>query len=208
MKKIAIIIFATIVYLSAYSQEMNTLFSSNDKETTFGGYGAPIIRASQVNGTFGTAIGGKGGFTINRSITFGGIGMGYVSDYAFIGDNFAGNQNADLHLGMGAGGIFLEYTIAMEKTVHISIPINIMAGGVIISDEKIHQTNQNVDDDIESSAVFLLEPGINIEFNVTKYFIPTLNIGYRIAMGSSLKSLSNQDLSGFHIGLEFKFGKF
>ncbi len=208
MKKIAAIIFATVMCMSVYSQEMNTLFSSSDKETTFGGYGAPLIRAAQINGVFGTAIGGKGGFTINRSITFGGIGMGNVSDYAFKGDNFAGNQNADLQIGMGAGGIFLEYTIGMHKAIHFSIPLNIMAGGVFVSDETIEETDPNKDETIESSSVFLLEPGINIEFNTTKFFIPTLNVGYRIAMGSSLQNLSDKDLSGLHIGLELKFGKF
>ncbi len=210
MKKIAIIIIATVISISSYAQEINTLFSTKDSAstTTIGGYGAPIIRASQINGIIGAAIGGKGGLTINNKITIGGIGYGHVTDYAFKGNNFAGNENADLHLGMGAGGLFFEYTIGMKNAVHFSIPLNIMAGGVFTSDKTLDDINDDIDETIENSGIFILEPGINIEFNFTKNFVPTLNFGYRHVMGSSLINLSDKDLSGFHVGLELKFGKF
>ncbi len=206
--KIITIVLIILISISGYSQEINTLFNSDNKEITFGGYGGPIIRASHVNGVFGIAIGGKGGFTINRSFTFGGIGIGYVSDYSFKGDNFAGEDNVDLHIGMGAGGIFFEYVIGMQKAVHIAIPVNLMAGGISISEKKNVDYDKKSDENVEDSGVFFLEPGINIEFNISKFFMPTLNIAYRFAMGSSLENLSDKDLSGFHVGLEFKFGKF
>ena len=205
MKKISVILIAITISFIGYSQEMNTLFSSKDSVITFGGYGSPIFRASQINGDWGMAIGGKGGFTINRKFTFGGIGYGHASDYTFKGDNFAGNENADLHIGMGAGGIFFEYTIGMKNAVHFSIPLNILAGGVFISDKSL---DDDIGKTVENSGIFLLEPGINVEFNFSKFFIPTLNFGYRYIMGSTLHNLSNEDLSGFHVGLELKFGKF
>ncbi len=208
MKKISVLLIAMAISFFGYSQEMNTLFSSKDSVITFGGYGAPIFRASQINGMWGVATGGKGGFTINRKFTFGGIGYGLASDYTFKGDNLLGNKNADLHLGMGAGGIFFEYTVGMKNAVHFSFPLSMMAGGILISDKKLDDFDEDIDKGVESSGVFLLEPGVNIEFNFTKFFVPTLNFGYRHVMGSSLVNLSDTDLSGFHVGLELKFGKF
>ncbi len=209
MKKLSVLIVTIAISFLGYSQEINTLFSSKDTTVSFGGYGSPILRASQINGIGGVAIGGKGGFTINQKFTFGGIGYGHVSDYVFKGDNLAGKSDVDLHIGMGAGGVFFEYTIGMKNAVHFSIPLNIMAGGVFISDKSLENNNDDdIDETIEKSGIFLLESGINIEFNFTKFFMPTLNIGYRHVMGSSLKNLTDEELSGFHIGLVLKFGKF
>ena len=55
---------------------------------------------------------------------------------------------------------------------------------------------------------FILETGINLEFNVSKHFIPALNISFRQVLESSLTNLDNQDISGFSLGLMFKFGEF
>ncbi len=208
MKKLSILLIVMAISLLGYSQEINTLFGSKDSTVTFGGYGGPFVRASQINGMWGVATGGKGGFSVNQKFTFGGIGYGFSSDNTFKGNNFQGNENADLYLKMGAGGIFFEYTVGMRRAVHVSFPLNIMAGGVLISDKKLDDFDDDADNGIESSGVFLIEPGINFEFNFTKYFVPTLNLGYRHVMGSSLRNLSDSDLSGFHVGLEFKFGKF
>ncbi len=195
----AMMALSTIIF----SQEIRTL-SSNDgvKNESKNGYGGPLIEAPYINDDWGIMIGGKGGFIINQKFAFGGIGKGLVSTNNFLGDNLNGSENASLSLGYGAGGIFAEYIFSLESPIHFSIPVNFMAGGISIEDASAENT------EIESSGIFIVEPGINLEFNVSKTFIPALNISYRQVFGSSLVNLSNADISGVSIGLILKFGSF
>ena len=100
------------------------------------------------------------------------------------------------------GGIFVEYLYQLESPIHFSIPLNLMGGGVSVED-----ANSN-DSEIESSGIFVIEPGINLEFNISKTFIPAINLSYRQAIGSALENLSDQDLSGISFGITLKFGSF
>ncbi|MEO9966665.1 MAG: hypothetical protein ABJF11_12785 [Reichenbachiella sp.] len=188
------------VSTSVFSQEMNTIISKEDSSwTSISAYGGPFIGATQLNKNWGVSIGGKGGFILNRKFAFGGIGMGTASDYSFVGNNLTGNTDASLEVSYGAGGVFVEYISQITKAVHFSVPLNLMVGGVSIKDS---------DMDVESSRAFILEPGVNLEFNLTKSFIPCINFSYRRFFGSSLDNLGDQDLSGFNLGLVFKFGYF
>ena len=99
----------------------------------------------------------------------------------------------------GAGGVFFEYVFNIENLIHFSIPLNIMAGGINIYDSK-------TEIEIESSAFFIIEPGINIDLNVSKHYIQSLYISYRQVLGSSLVNLDDKNISGLNIGLIFKFG--
>ncbi|MEO9485195.1 MAG: hypothetical protein ABJG47_17180 [Ekhidna sp.] len=191
-----------LVFISTaiFSQEMNAIFSKDSSNRiSTGAYGGPFVSATQLNGNWGISIGGKGGIIINRKFALGGIGMGTASDYGFVGDNFSGNSNASLDVSYGAGGIFLEYISHITNTIHYSLPINLMAGGISIKDNDL---------DVESSSAFIIEPGVNIEFNLTRSFIPGINFSYRQFFGSSLNNLDDTDLSGFNIGMVFKFGSF
>lgn len=186
-----------------FSQEIKTLSSNGGLKTkTFGGYGGSLIQLSNINNDWGIIIGGKGGVVINRRFAFGGIGKSLVNSIDFLGDDLNGNENASLSLSYGAGGIFVEYISKLESPIHFSIPVNFMGGGVSVEDAT------SDDSEIESSGIFVIEPGINLEFNVSKYFIPGISLSYRQVFGSSLVNLSDQDISGVSIGLMFKFGNF
>ena len=200
--KSTIIIALVFLTISSYAQEMKTLFIEyKSKTNTYGGYGGPLMNSIHMNGEWGMVMGGKGGVIINHKIAFGGVGMGLVSNTTFVENGPEVNTNEILNLDFGAGGIFVEYFFMLDSPVRFSIPLNIMTGGVSINDVNTYTEK-------ESSYVFILEPGINMEFNVANQFIPAINISYRQAIGSSLVNISNKDLSGFSIGLIFKFGDF
>lgn len=202
--KTKLVMLALMVCSSwVFSQEIETFTSNPDKQsTTIGGFGGPILQVSQINMDWGLVFGGKGGVIINRKWAFGGIGKGLTKSLNFLGDDLNDNKNASLDLNFRAGGLFLEYLINLEKPIHFSIPINLMAGEVYIEDATL------VDSEIEASGIFMIEPGINVEFNISKFFIAGINLSYRQVLGSSLINLSNQDISGANIGLIFKFGSF
>ena len=188
-----------------FSQEIKTVFKSDTN--TYGGYGGPLIKMSHINNDWGLIIGGKGGVVINRKLAFGGIGEALITNNDFFGDNLNGDEHSPLNLTYAAGGVFLEYIFNLESPVHISIPINLMAGGIAITDNTCISDNK-CDTEVESSGSFIIEPGVNLEFNLSKHFISAINISYRQVFGSSLVNLKNEDLSGVSMGIILKFGDF
>ena len=198
MKKINLIILLLALSTICFSQEIRTL-TSKDTTKTFGGYGGPLIEMTQINNDWGVLFGGKGGFIVNRKFAFGGIGMAMVNSPDFIGSKES--TDVPLQLSYASGGVFFEYFFNLESPVHVSIPLNIMGGGVTI-----HKENTNYE--IESSGMFVIQPGINLEFNMTKHFIPALYVSYRQVLASKLENLNNNDLSGLSMGLILKFGGF
>lgn len=76
-----------------------------------------------------------------------------------------------------------------------------MGGGVTVLDN-------DSSEEIEQSGMLVLQPGLNVEFNVTTYFVPAIYISYRQVIGSSLENFDNSDPSGLSLGLVLKFGGF
>ena len=198
MKKIKIITLLMVLPIITYDQDIRTL-TSKDTIKTFGGYGAPIVETTQMTGEWGVLFGGKGGVILNRKFAFGGVGVAMVSNHVFNGNTET--TSGPMQLEYASGGIFFEYFYKLESPVHFSIPINIMGGGVTVLDEHSNQ-------EIEASGMLVLQPGLNVEFNVTKFFIPGFYVSYRQVIGSSLENFDNSDLSGLSLGLVLKFGGF
>lgn len=160
-----------------------------------------FIKGTQLKQEWVTVIGGRAGFLLNRKLAFGGVGCGYLMTKNIVGNDGAGNPNANLSLKMGAGGIFFEYIHNMEAPIHFSIPINFTIGTMEVIDP---QSGNRV----ESSPVNMIEPGINIDFNISRIFILSLSGSYRMAKINTLQNLDDKDLSGFVIGLTGRFGSF
>jgi len=191
--------------------EMRTLFGNNDK-ISHGGYGALLINYSQFDDKDVVLVGGRGGWIINHGITLGIGGYGFANQISY-NDLTLGDQNYDkVFLSGGYGGLLVEPIIFPMKPVHISIPVLIGAGGAAYVNEAFYN-NQNNNQDwnyytIQSSAFFVLEPGIEIEFNVVKFMRIGLGGYYRYTSGLNLEKTGEHIMDGFSAGLSLKFGKF
>jgi hypothetical protein len=208
MKNISLTIAFLILTTISYSQEINT-FSKRDtsKALIIGGYGELFGGATTINNDWGVMFGAKGGINFNRKLGFGPIAKVNIGLWEFQGNNLNGSDSAYLELYMGSVGLFIEYVIMMEKKIHISIPVNIMVGGATVNDA-IDSNKKGNNNSVESTGLFIIEPEVNIDFNVAKFFIPNIKIGYRATFGSELVNVSSQDLSGVYFGIGLKFGKF
>ena len=54
----------------------------------------------------------------------------------------------------------------------------------------------------------VVEPGANLEFNVTRFFHLGLGASYRYVQGLSMSSLTDEQLLSWAINLNLKFGSF
>ena len=206
IKTLSLLLICSISFTVHSQQEtdnhkIQTLFSNNQKNT-YGGFGTPIFGIGQFADQWNAMVGGKGGVIVNRKLAIGLIGMAKVGTSSIDSGTIT---NDNLNLSYGAGGLFVEYISRLEKPIHLSFPINLMLGGVSIKED----IENGDDSEIESSSVFVLEAGINLEFNMSKYFIPALQVGYRnVFLNETMNLVNENDVSGLYVGLNFKFGKF
>lgn len=199
MKKVYFLISLMVLTASIQAQQTDSPLSKGQQSgVRYSGYGGPLLLVTGINNELGFCIGGKGGAVLNETLVFGGLGFGMVNPLELTGNNLTDNFDVPLEMSFGAGGIFFEYIFNFGDRIQFSIPVNIMAGGI-----KIYESNSETE--IESSALFILEPGINIDLYISGSYTQSFFVSYRQAIGSSLINLDDADISGVNVGMIFKF---
>ena len=120
-----ILMLVTLVSLTFGEDNINNGFEPStlldNKEMSFGGYGAPIFQGMYMNNQFYYAAGGEGGLILNHQYIIGGAGKGVTTPI------YTTNNS---RLFMGWGGLMLGYVYAPEALVHPYIKTVIGAGGI------------------------------------------------------------------------------
>lgn len=205
-----LLVFATglIMAQDAEPEKFKTLFSKGSKVR---GFGALDIKYSEINHNNNMLVGVKGGVIINSHLILGLGGYGMSSINKFDGIDPA----QDLYLYGGYGGLLIGYTIAPKEVIHLSFPILIAAGGFEVSDRNYFNEIRNrgqieLDHRIEHSTALVIEPGAELEINVTKFFRIALGGSYRMVRGVTLdrNNITDDDLSNWSTHATLKFGKF
>jgi hypothetical protein len=201
---------------SRTEQEFKTIFNGNksNNKIIHGGYGGIMMNYTQIDNKDAFLAGIRGMWIVNHGIGIGIGGYGFANELKFYNDS---NNSSDYSLAGGYGGLTIEPIIAAKSPVHVSFPVLIGAGGVATIQEQwspypYYDNNYYSED---AKAFFVIEPGVELEFNMVKFFRVALGAYYRYTSdvtlqtwtGSEYKSI-NPDLSGFSFGLTLKFGKF
>ena len=194
-------------------QSIKTLFGSNDGRIEHGGWGGFTLGYTKVAGKDAFLSGGRGGWLIDHHFTLGLAGYGFFTDMDY--NSQAQPTIDDYSLGGGYGGLLLEPIIFPFKPVHVSFPVLIGGGGAFVIDE---MTYHGYEEYGSYGSYFVLEPGIDIEFNIVRFFRVALNVGYRYTSDLSLDYYSSPGtmefsvpadaIRGFNAGITMKFGKF
>jgi hypothetical protein len=174
--------------------EIKTLFPKNRSN---GGYGALTFSYTQIDGKDAFMMGGRGAWVIGHSFALGFGGNGFINDIDFENPHNIG----------GYGGLYLEPIIAPKFPVHISFPILIGGGGIT---NMIYSDNWEdfYYEDSSTDAYFIIEPGAELEFNLTRNMRMSLTCTYRFTTDILIQNVSPDILKGFSYGLAMKFGKF
>ena len=163
-----------------------------------GGFGAPVVKLTQIDDRFGVLMGGRGGWIINGSVVIGGGGYGLANSSSFDLTNGAGDSGT---LEMGYGGLELGYVHRPDALVHVSVGLLIGGGGVAWNRDG--PSGSQVDD-----SFFVVEPEADVVLNVTRILRIGAGVSYRFARGVELFELRDADLSGFAGVVAFNFGSF
>ncbi len=212
MKKIVIVtalIMASAFMALAQTDEQverpvkntSTLFGDNAKVR---GFGALDFKVSEFKDDLAILAGVHGGIIINDHFMIGLGGKGIATNISFDGINPANK----LHMYGGYGGLMIGGIFAPKKAIHISVPILIGAGGAEVTDQNYFGTYSESNGFYETSAFFIVEPGMEVEINLTKFFRIGLGVSYRMISGSEFINIKDKELSGFSSGISLKFGGF
>lgn len=172
-----------------------------------GGFGGPVMKVTQFCGDTGIMIGGRGAWVINHALAIGGGGYGLVSDIK-APEDISKEAKENLVLEVGYGGPILEFIILSDKLVHLSVNTLIGGGGVSYLEENWRWDDRYYYDVYETDSFFVLEPSIDLELNIAKFFRVGMGISYRYVNDVELEGLKDSDISGLSGTFTFKFGRF
>lgn len=172
---------------------------------TGGGYGAFTAGYSTIQDRHAYEFGFRGMWVINHSIAMGFGGTGFANQAIY--NSSSGSDN---FVTGGYGGFIIEPIVAPMYPVHIAFPILIGGGGI----SYVETDWEEFDNFVAATDFFMLiQPGAELELNVTRFFRIGLGASYRFptdfnATTTETPELSPQDLKGFSYSLSFKFGRF
>lgn len=212
MKRILLLLAIFSLSISTFSQavedettekrkddEIKTLIGGSDE---IGGYGGLSVLYSQIDAKDAIVFGARGGLIMGHMFAMGIGGAGFVNDAHY---DFALDRNVSLT--GGYGGMFFEPILLPKFPVHLSVPVLIGIGGVAYT--SVERTEWDDQYFVEDSETFLLvEPGIELEMNITHFFRFAMGAYYRYTSEIELLNTDKDVLNGFSFGVNFKFGKF
>jgi hypothetical protein len=214
MKKIFTFLLLALMVQVGFTQEqeeikkekkesdINTIFTEDNFKIT-GGLLGPEFKVSDTYDDYGLLIGLKLGGIVNDNFFIGLAGYGLTTKSTFHSDGLR------LRVGMGYGGLAMEYTIMGKKALHFSIPVLVGVGGYTFYEEN-DDPFWNDYNDVDNTVAFIVEPGVNVELNITKFLRFSTGVSYRYVTATQLDVLdiSNADLSNLSYNASFKFGFF
>lgn len=188
----------------------------------------PVQTLLNNNSNVGLVVGFTNGFSIidNKDAFVGGMNLGLILDHSLTigiaGRGFGCSSSfnnivpgKEAFLGGGYGGLFIEPILTPTEVFHLTFPCLLGAGGAAYVEHQDWNYNDDGWDNhdhhnvtLDSDGFFVLEPGVQVEMNVVRWFRIGIGASYRWVYGLDLKKTDADMLDGFTTGMTFKFGKF
>jgi hypothetical protein len=192
---VATLMFNSTVAVAQPQDSTKTLFKSDVKVSELW---VPEVKLNSIQGDIGTLIGFYGGALINRTVLLGiagGVNLGHPRvNYGYFG-------------GIG------QFIFKAENLVHCSGQLVLAYG----STKDYENPKSGLLDNfwnISGAHYFMMEPGVNLEVNLSKKLTFVAGVSYRYVSGLnendenvSITHVTNKDLSGLNFNVGLKFGK-
>lgn len=200
-----------VLYASAQERmeeedEITTIFNGNRSN---GGYGALSFSWTELEHQDAFLVGARGAWIIDHSFAIGIGGYGFINDldhHHWMEE--AWDDEFDNTLAGGYGGIYFEPIIGPRLPVHLSFPILVGAGGIArVANDDYWDHHWQFDENHED-AFFIVEPAVELEFNVARFMRMAATFSYRFTTDIEMENTNPEVLEGFNAGVIFKFGKF
>lgn len=186
MKNIACIIFViSALMFETYSQTIE-----------HGGYVAPVMKLTSVNGQAATFLGGKAIWVIHEHFGIGAAAYGLVNR---ISGPASSIDHLKRNLDLGYGGLVFEYFSAPAKD--ISLTIGILCAG---ADLRFYMPETGFPEQF-----LIWEPQVSCGYKISSVFTLWAGISYRfLAQYNDANPLMQTDVQGLTATFSVSFGKF
>ena len=194
------VLIVALMFLSqgSFAQESGSARTLLNQDVSLSDVFAPEVKVNSIQGKIGTLIGFYGGPMINNTLLIGacgGVNLGHPTvNYGYI------------------GGI-LQYVLKPEDMVHFSSQL-VVAYGTTKDYENPKSGLLDNFWNISGTSFVLMEPGINLEVNITGRMKLVLGASYRYVSGLNENSedishthVTNDDMSGVNLNIGLKFCK-
>ncbi len=189
-----------------YNDDIKTLVGQNK---ALGGYGSIAMQYTRIDDRDAFVFGARGGILMGHMVALGLGGSGFFNDL-----QYSSELGTDISLAGGYGGFFFEPVLMPKLPVHVSFPVLVGVGGVSVV--SVNDEEDEWEDHFKSEAsdaFMVIEPGIEIEMNVTKFFRFCIGGYYRYTSEVTIEypldyQVPTNILRGFSGGVTFKFGRF
>jgi hypothetical protein len=205
MKFFSLVFSALLITTQLQAQEQTIL----QGDASHGGFGAPVLKMSKVNGEAVVLSGLRGAWILNHTFTLGFAGYGMLTDV-----QLSGQPDSLKHLHMGYGGVDVGFVVLSDNIIHLTVH-SLFGGGALHQGPDFPQGEYRdddcCDDKLEGKVdrIGVIEPEINAELNITKYVRLNMGAGYRFVWGvQNIANLKNEDISGVNGSISLKFGAF
>ena len=201
MRHLAFVIILFAFAADVAAQEQTLIKSDFEK----GGFGGPVVKFTSINNQSAIMLGGRGGWIINHSLVLGGGIYGVVNDV----DAPEGilPLEGPLDSEFGYLGFEVEYIVHPKSLLHLNI-YSLIGGGATNFVKDVGSVTKSNEQVGESHFMFVLEPAVNAELNVTTWFHLNVGVSYRVTSGVNQEGLNDGDFSNMAASLTFKFGRF
>ncbi len=168
-----------------------------------GGFGALSFRSTDFNDESLVMAGLRGGWIINRTLGIGIEGHGVIPTTKF--ENITENPEEEVSLLGGYGGMFLELIFFSNEVVHVTFPTSAGAGWL-----GYHLTSNNtiMDQEVDSDVFWYIEPGANLEFNISRNFRLATGLSKRFTQDFELQNTASDAFNKLNYYVTLKVGGF
>lgn len=201
--KITLLLILLSSIYSANAQESNDYIEFNDRKNTVHGvylglatYYGTINKKDTYSASFKVA------YVANQQFEIGFEAVGMYSDLNRLG--FSNNYD---DLAGAYGGLHLEPILFSKSTINLSFPLLVGGGAMAMLKGDLKNNNYVVEDN-DWEAVFVVEPGVNILFNVNRFIQLEAGIKHRFSSRLSFENNNLTRINGFSGGIGVKIGVF
>ncbi len=189
------------IFKNKNDDDPQTLFSM--EEVSFSGFGGPVLTIGKIGDNYSVFTGGKGAAIISNTVLIGGGGYGMVTPTKrqdITGIRYTGT---DKYVAFGYGGGLLGMNLLQKKLINFSAYSIIGGGGLDTYSNSTGDAGSG-----NSDACFVLEPTLQTNVNMARWFRLGLGVSYRKVYGLNSSQLSNDAFSGLNGVVSAEFGWF
>jgi len=161
-----------------------------------GTYLGEIDGKSTFHGAFRVA------YVANRQFEVGFIAVGFYSQQDLQVSNLE-----TLDLAGGYAGLHVEPILFGDSKINLSFPVTMGAGGAVLIDSRADDVDIDTDSD-DWDEVFVIEPGVNMLYNLSRYVQLEVGMRYRFSTRLDLDPDVIKNINGFSAGMTVKVGIF